>query len=199
MWTGGSRDQIYDIVGVEGQVKAIGSSMNELQLISAELDWGDYVTTPGATNAEDDQTGFSHSSLTVTRERVLDASLVDSVTSMTNPDTYDLSDTDEGSRLCARLPTGRADDMHLHTWTQNSQPSGANDMIRRGDSPSILVAEGIHSRTAMIALEPGESVTLIEISDRANRRVQRRLEVQRQRRTLTVTEGTATSKVCLEY
>ena len=88
MWTGGSRDQIYDIVGVEGQVKAIGSSMNELQLISAELDWGDYVTTPGATNAEDDQTGFSHSSLTVTRERVLDASLVDSVTSMTNPDTY---------------------------------------------------------------------------------------------------------------
>jgi len=200
IWSGGSRDQIFDIVGVEEQVKAIGSTLDDVELISADLDWGEYVSPATGSQTEGDRGGFSHSSLTVTRERVLDASLVDSVRSMAHPDTYDLSDPNEGARLCARLPTEREEALRVHTWTQDAaQSDGNNDHARRGESPSILMADGDNTRTAMIALKPGESVTLIEISDRENRRVQRRLEVQRRKRTLTVTEGSAKSKVCLDF
>jgi hypothetical protein len=90
-------------------------------------------------------------------------------------------------------------DLDLKTWTQHSQQLGENDLDRRGESPSILMADGTTTRTALIALEPGESVTLVELSDPSSRRAHRRLQVQRRERTLTLTEGTAISKVCLDY
>lgn len=198
IWSGGTRDQIFDIVGVEGHVKALGSAIQDVHLLSADLDWGDYVSTP--TGKKDNRdAGFSHSSLTVTRQRVLDATLLDTVQSLEHPGTYDLSDPNERARLCARMPADGPTDLDLHTWTQHAQQLGENDLNRRGESPSILMADGNATRTALIALEPGESVTLVELSDPSSRRAHRRLQVQRQKRTLTVTEGTAISKVCLDY
>lgn len=200
MWSGGSRDQIFGIVGVESEVKAIGSTIADVHLLSAELDWGQLVTTPSKGPKGIETNGFSHSSMTVTRERVVDAELMDTARSIADPDTYDLSDPDERARLCARMPGESRNELDLHTWTTDGVRQGANDLERRGDNPSLLMAENDANRTAMIALRPGESVTLVEVNgDRPRRRAQRRLAIQRSARTLSITEGAAASKVCLEY
>ncbi len=200
VWSGGTRDQIYGIVDLESEVKALGTTIGDLHLLSAELNWGHLTTTPAQGRQGVETNSFSNSSLTVTRERVLDAELIDSVESLEDTSSYDLSNPNERARLCTRLPGQRGNALELHTWTPHAANHGDNDIDRRGDTPSVLMAEGEASRTAMVSLQPGESVTLVSFADSSSkRRAQRRLEVRREARTLTVTEGDASSKVCLEY
>ena len=200
VWSGGSRDRIFGIVGVEGAVRQLGSSISDVHLLSAELDWGDFATTPAKGPKGIETSSFSHSSLTVTRQRVADSELMDSVRSLDDDNTYDLSNPNERARLCARMPGESRNKLDLHTWTSDESSHGQNDLTRRGDNPSILMAEDDKNRTAMVALQPGESVTLVEFADSKSRKhAQRRLQIKRDARTLSMTEGATSSKVCLEY
>ena len=88
----------------------------------------------------------------------------------------------------------------LHPWTSYD----ASSKRSADDTSFLLVDDGDGDRIAVVDLKPGESATVVELVEPADRRarrqrVRRSMEITRGDKVVTLSEGDALQRVCLEY
>lgn len=197
-WTGGARAEVRDLVAVEARLRQLGATPDQVVLVSARLDWGTRIGG-GATGAM----RYARTGLTVQAQRLSDGAILQEGRVVEDDRVYDLADPEARARLCTRARSGRLGELTLHTWA--GQEAAADALP---DDAAILLADTADpesgttgARTALIALQPGESATLVEVvgPDARRLRVRRAMTVQRGEQVLRLTEGDLQQRICLDF
>lgn len=194
-WRGGARAELRDLVAVEARLHRLGADPAQVVLVSAHLDWGTRIG--GAAGGD---LRFARTGLTVQSQRLSDGAVLHEGRVVDEDRVYDLSDPKERARLCTRAKAGKLGSLTLHTWTGASPTEGELP----GDA-SFLIADAAGGpgtdRTALVALQPGESATLVEVvgDDGRRLRVRRAMTVQRGEQVMHLAEGDVQQRICLDF
>jgi hypothetical protein len=180
-------------LSLENAVRNLGYRIEDLEVVQAEYTEG--IDAPTAARAERRHqkwgSQFGQSTLKVKRKRMIDQKVLNqSITAR--------SSQHNSKPICTTTPTSDTRKVTLNTF---------GDIRRKSKQPNAKQSKTVEhrvfyladqeSRTAVAHLEPGESMTVIEVIGKTKKQPKRRIELKQRNHTLSITESNTEQTVCI--
>jgi hypothetical protein len=194
VWRSGAREPIPGIVGIESQLEKTGGNMADVLVMSA--DYGFRTVGPELDSQRSVWDRFLGANrLTVRTSRISDGVILAEASKEQSVDAPEFDP--EKFALCATLDVSDSRPVSLFTWDENSGIRPTSESSEQAYGTSLFFLTDAGSRELMTYLNPGDSITVIEVLDDVGSRPRRRIEVRRSDAWLVVKERPDAQRVCL--
>jgi len=181
-------------LSLENAVRNLGYRIEDLEVIQSEYTEG--ISAPDAAHAAGRHqkwgSRFGKSTLRVKRKRMADQSVMEESISSRGPQK-------NPKPICTTSTAKDTRKLNLNTF---------GDIRRKQKRSSAVTASAIiqhrvfyladqESRTAVAHLEPGESVTVVEVIGKTKKQPKRRVELRQKTHTMSITETQTEQVVCV--
>ena len=189
-----SKKPMTGTLSLENAVRNLGYRIEDLEVIQSEYTEG--ISAPEAAMAAGRHqkwgSRFGKSTLRVKRKRMVDQTIMEESISSRAPQK-------KPRPICTTSEAKDTRKLKLNTFgdiRRKQKRATSTDTVPVIQHRVFYLAD-TESRTAVAHLEPGESVTVVEVIGKTNKQPKRRVELRQKTHTMSITESQTEQVVCV--